>query len=215
MPKDPATRREGGSASKGCGYRLLYCSVIALALSACAAPSLEDGSNLLAPPPDNQRVGARVRDDPANARQRQSQKQVGSKVKDDPALAQQNPGQTETPVLLGKATEYSMGTADSVQATSRSAARVQPPPTGSALRGQFSGNNVSFGNGDDVVCAGRLVADSSELLSGYTVPVNCSDGSEGKVKFISWASPDEAECVFYLGDSPPSPLRLVRTVNID
>jgi hypothetical protein len=193
MPKNPAMRR-GGSHALFQGGHLLSYGLIALALTACAMPSLESGSNLLTVPPH-------------------STERAGQTATPGSAMALQSvdPAENSNPVLLGAVSH------DSPQvegATVPSEKILQPMPADGIMRGEFWGSSVAFADRDGLVCAGRLVGRAAELVSGLSVPVNCSDGSAGRVKVVSWASPDEAEGVFFFGASGTSPVRLIRSASL-
>lgn len=174
------------------GGHLLGYGLIALVLAACAMPSLETGSNLLTVPPGGTERAALT-------------------ATPEPAMAQQSSGQDEA-VLLGAASQRPPETGGS---TGQSQTILAPLPADGILRGEFWGSSVAFADGDGLVCAGRLIGHQSELNRGLSVPVNCSDGRAGRVKIVSFATPDEAEAVLLVGDTASLPVRLSRSASLE
>lgn len=163
-----------------------------MALSACAMPSLETGSNLLAVPPGgNERAALTSQPEPAMAVQ---------------SSAEQATGEAD-PVLLAASSQDAP--------PPQNEKILEPMPPDGVMQGEFWGNSVAFADRDGLVCAGRLLSYTSELNRGLSVPVNCSDGSAGKFKIVALASPKEAEGVVVLSDKRSAPVRLVRSENIE
>lgn len=172
--------------------RVVKSSFVALllVLSACAMPTLEDRPrNLLTAPPgaaDQANVGAP--EEPAMAVQ---------------ASADPSQGPQEDILLAGS----TLPVLDD---------RPQPDiPADGMMHGEFAGSSLAFADADGLVCAGRLIGRTDRLARGMTVPINCSDGSTGRVRITDFTATGEVRGQLSLADDRQAPVILARSAEVE
>ncbi len=190
MPVDPAKHWWSGFAPRG--REIIVSGILFTALSACAMPRLEDGANLLTMPPGG---AERATTEPATALQPSA----------TPLAQQENPFPADTEA----------DTSPPPQAGLAGDEFVQPIPADGVMRGEFEGASLAFADADGLVCAGRLVGNIHELSRGISIPVNCSDGSDGKVKIVELTSSDQARGLVQIGKMTTTPVWLTRSTSIE
>lgn len=154
-------------------------------LSACAMPTLEDRPrNLLTLPPGGTAPIADAAEGAATAAQGAVEPSQGPE--NDILLATGAPAQLDE--------------------------RPQPViPADGIMRGEFAGSSLAFADADGLVCAGRLLGQGRQLARGTSVPINCSDGSAGRVQITELTAAGEARGQLQLANDRRSPVLLARS----
>lgn len=164
--------------------------VLAVAVSACTMPTLDDRpqSLLTAPPGSGERASEVAQEEPAMALQAKS------------ALAPE----AQNDILV------------SASAPPRLDDRPQPViPADGIMRGEFAGSSLAFADADGLVCAGRLLGRNDRLDAGMSIPINCSDGSAGRVKITELTAAGEARGQLSLANDRRSPVLLARSADLE
>ncbi|MFZ5673641.1 MAG: hypothetical protein ACOZAM_11825 [Pseudomonadota bacterium] len=157
-----------------------------LALPACAMPALEDSPrNLLTAPPDfADRADMSVSQEPAMAVQASAE--LSQATRDD--------------VLLAGSGQPALDE------------RPQPEiPADGMMHGEFAGSSLAFADADGLVCAGRLIGRTDRLARGMSVPINCSDGSTGRVKITDFTAAGEVRGQLSLANDRQAPVVLAKS----
>lgn len=164
--------------------------VLAAAISACTMPTLDDRprSLLTAPPGSGERASEIAQQEPAMALQ---------------AKTNLTP-ESQNDILVSASAPPSLDD------------RPQPViPADGIMRGEFAGSSLAFADADGLVCAGRLLGRNERLDTGMSVPVNCSDGSAGRVKITEFTTADEARGQLSLANDRRSPVLLARSADLE
>lgn len=161
-----------------------------LILSACAMPTLDDRPQglLTTPPGLVDRAGAGAAEEPAMAVQ-----------------AAADPSQdAQADILLAGGSQAVLDD------------RPQPQiPADGMMHGEFAGSSLAFADADGLVCAGRLIGRNDRLTRGLSVPINCSDGSTGRVKITDFTAAGEVRGQLSLANDYQAPVVLARSTEIE